>query len=450
LFGVKGIKNLNRKKGNTTVEAIIVIPCFLIIMFSLGYILRIFYVYNTVQSSLSEVARQIANMSYFYQLSGLKDYADRLHDLGESAEDTLEGHKNTFIGAFESFGNVISGGSNAVNSGSITGDDINNFINSISDMNQKTDELTSLISSIMEDPSGEIKLFVHVLTQKLSYELTNRIVCAIAKGSLKNQLDERVVTSNKNTDPARILGIKDGLNGIDFSNSSIFGDKESLDFVVNYKIKPPAVFGFLPEFKLSNRVKLIAWTGGRGKPVKVENDVSNEEGEDQDTTNESIWDKMDKDKDYFGRGLEIEKKHCELIIKNLMSQNKIVYKTPIDYPAVDLYSFDSKTKEATCYDIFTLNPLLKSYKGNPGKIAAQINKHGKKLLESLLPVDIKSLGPEKVKRVVIMIVPKNAGFEADEAVEIAKSRLESLGVVVYLSRGYGTYSEPYQELEEAA
>ena len=51
-------------------------------------------------------------------------------------------------------------------------------------------------------------------------------------------------------DPALALGIEGGLSGFDFTHTSIFGDSESMEFVVSYNVKAPVVFAFVPDIRL--------------------------------------------------------------------------------------------------------------------------------------------------------------------------------------------------------
>ena len=53
------------RRGSATVEAAVVLPIFMIALFSLAYVLRIFMAYNVMQSSLQSVARNLSNASYY-------------------------------------------------------------------------------------------------------------------------------------------------------------------------------------------------------------------------------------------------------------------------------------------------------------------------------------------------------------------------------------------------
>lgn len=430
MSGAKAIKE-KRISGSATVEAAIVLPFFLMLILSLSYIVRIFYAYNTVQNALSEVGRRIGNMSYFYHMSGLKDYSNQLNTMADEASSTLQEQQNSVINAFGSFNEAVSGFSEE----QISIDNIENLIGYAKNIGSNLDEVSSLVSSVIADPKAELRLFMTVFAQKLNYEVTNYLVCLIAKGSLGTELNKRV--SNDNGDPALALGIKDGLKGISFEQSSVFGDSESLEFIVNYKIKAPIPFSFIPELKLSNRVKIIAWTGGRGKSVKVEEIKDEEESKD-----DSVWIKMDSDKRYWDRGLEIEKLHIPKIVN---SSGLHATATSNDYPVIDAYILDYENQTREFYDIFTLNPFMKTYTERPSAIKSEIKKHGKRLLEFETPnfIDIEKL--KKIKLIVIVVIPENSESYAEEAFKDAQKELEKYNVEVRLVKGYGSYKKPEEK-----
>lgn len=430
---MNGAKDTKAKRvnGSATVEAAIVLPFFLMLILSLAYIVRIFYTYNTVQNSLSEVGRRIGNMSYFYHMTGLKDFSDQLNNMANEAGTTLQEQQNTVINAFGAFNQAVSGSSEET----VSIDNIESLISSVGNIANNLTEVTDLVSSIIEDPKAELRLFMTIFAQKLNYEITNKLVCLIAKGNLRAELNKRV--SNRNGDAALLLGIKDGLKGISFENSSVFGDSESLEFVVNYRIKAPVPFGFIPDLKLSNRVKIIAWTGGRGKSVKV----AEERAEEENSTG-SVWTQMDKDKRYWDRGLEIEKLH----VAKIKNKNGIqATPTSSDYPVIDAYILDYGEKTIEFYDVFTLNPFMKTYTERPSAIKSEIKKHGKRLLEFETPEFIDADNFKDIKRIVIVVFPDNAEGYAEEAFENARKELAQYNVEVRMVKGYGAYEKPEEE-----
>ncbi len=427
MSGAKAIKK-NSDKGSATVEAAIVLPVFLIVLLSLAYIIRIFYAYNTIQTSLSEVARRIANMSYFYHVSGLKDYSDQLSEMAQEAGNTLEDQKTTIVEAFGSFNDVIYSAQNTPNSGGDSIDQIQQLLEGSESLNENMTEAWELAESIISDPKQELRLFMTIFAQKLSYEVTNRLVCLIAKGDLGAELDKRVKI--KGDDAARSLGVVNGIGGMDFiPYSSTFGDTESLELVVRYSLKTP--FGLIPELQLSNRVKIIAWTGGRGTSVKVEKTQNT-------TTSSSIWTEMDQDNRYWDRGLEVEDLHVEKLVNEGKSRGLEAFQTAKGFPVVDAYTLNRNTGEAVYYDVFTLNPHLKTYSTRPNEIRYAIKRHGKRLLECDSP-DLQGVDVKSIKRIVVLIIPENSGDYAVKAYTEACKELERFNVEVLLVKGYGAY-----------
>ncbi|MGI6621940.1 MAG: TadE family protein [Acetivibrionales bacterium] len=434
--GARDIK-FKRINGSATVEAAVVLPFFLMFILSMVYIIRIFYTYNTVQNALAEVGRKIGNMSYFYHMTGMKDFSDQLSTMANEAGTALQEQQNTVINAFRSFNEAITGDSEET----ITVDDIGSLLNSADNITNNFSQVTDMVNLIVEDPKAELHMFMTIFANKLNYGITNNLVCLIAKGSLGTELKKRV--KNGNGDAALALGIKDGLEGISFENSSIFGDSESLELVVEYKIKAPVPFGLIPELKLSNRVKIIAWTGGRGKTVKVKEIKAEEENESA-----SIWTQMDSDKRYCDRGLEIEKLH----VAKIKNKNGITATpTSSDYPVIDAYILDYREKTIELYDIFTLNPFMKTYTERPSAIKSEIKKHGKRLLEVETPDFIDTGKFKTINRIVIVVFPDNAESYAEEAYENARKELAQYNVEVRLVKGYGSYEKPEEKvLDEAA
>lgn len=428
--GVKAIKTKRRGlKGSSTIEATIVLPFFLMVFFSFAYIIRIFFAYNTMQDALSEVGRRYGNMSYFYHVTGLKDYSDALNTAADEAESTLSGQHDVLVNAFNAFNDSVSGGSEQA--GSV--DSIMAVIEGAEDLSNATLEVSDLVQTVVADPKAELKLIVTVFARKLSYKITNELVGLIARGSLAKELEKRVDT---NKDPAKALGIEGGIKGLDFKQTDIFGDSESMEFVVSYSVKAPLVFAFVPGIKLSNRVKIIAWTGGRGESVKTEE--KKEEKEDS-----SLWTKMDNDKRYWDRGLEIEKRETEKLLATATS-NK--------YPVIDAYAYNESQATVEYYDVFTLNPFMKTYSEKPSAIKSEIKRHGKRLLEFDTPDFLQEADIKEIKRVVIMVIPENSGQYAIEQYQKAKEELEKYQVEVRLVKGYGTYEATKEDeaLKEAS
>lgn len=412
-------------RGSATVEAAIVLSIFVIALFSLAYIVRIFMAYRVMQSALQNVARSISSASYFYHVSGLKEYADKLDDLGEEASGELKSQADTLVGAVDSFNSLLSGISSpdpAV--------DLEDRIENIRSLGQElagdAQAVAELVKDIIKDPKKKGRLLLTVFAQKASYAARKETVCLIAKQMLEEELNERAHTG---MDVKKTLGIRD----IDFSQTQIFGDKESMEFIITYTINPPVPFGLVPKLTLSNRVKLIGWTSGRGPSVREEKEES---------TDDSIWVRMDTEKRYWDRGLSVEDKQLEKLKNEAPGMNFMAASKT--YPAVDAFIYDEHTVKM--FDVFTLNPFMKTYQTQPSRIKSEIKKHGKRLMAFDAQNRPEVPKAENMERIVILILPENAKDavpDLEKYIDEATAELKRIGIAeVRVRYDYGTYSEP--------
>jgi len=426
------------EKGSATVEAAVVLPVFVICLFTLAYIVRIFMAYHVMQSALQSVASRISSASYYYYVSGLKDYADRVDEMGKAAADTLRNQADTVIGAVDAFRSLVSG----INDPN-PAVDLETRVRSAAELGEQlvgnTRDAVDLIRNILKDPGQEAKLLMTVFAQKAAYATRKEMVCLAAGLMLEEELKKR---ANNGMDAKKVLGIRD----ISFGQSQIFGDGESLEFIITYTINPPVPFGLAPKLTLSNRVKVIGWTSGRGPSVRT-----SEQNED---TADSIWVRMDNEKQYWDRGLAIEDMEVERLKNEAGSMRfKATSKT---YPAVDAFIYDEHT--VRMFDVFTLNPFMKTYQNQPGRIKSEIKKHGKRLMEFDFQNRPETPKAQRVERIVVIILPENAREampNLDQLIGEATAELKRIGIAeVRVRYDYGGYTRPEdsegQEEKEAA
>jgi hypothetical protein len=426
LNGAKDTNNRTKKnKGSITVETAIVLPVFILVVFFIAYFIRIFYIYNTMQSSLIEATRKIGNMSYFYHLSGLKDYSEEINEASKEAQDKLSTQFDTFKNALTSFNETVS----RISSQGLDVNTLDNIEQGVDKFKDNLSEVSEVIEKIASDPKAEIQLFCTIFAQKLNYEINNKLICQIAKGLLSTELDIR--TGSGKGEGATKLGIKNGTKGIDFKDSSVFGDDETLEFVVYYSIKVPLI----SEIRLSNRVKYTAWTGGRGESGKNKDDKKE---------TESLWTRCDNNKQYWERGKTIEKSEVEKIIKQAQ-KGCTAAATPSKYPAIDAYVYNKTDRSIEYYDVFSLNPFLKTFSQRPGSISKEIKKHGASLLNFEAVNNLQNAEIKKEKRVLVVVIPENTGESAINECNSAKSELEKMNIEVRLIKGYGEYESPKNE-----
>jgi hypothetical protein len=417
-------------RGSAAVEAAVVIPIFMIALFSLAYIIKVFMAYNVMQSALQSVARSISNASYYYHISGLKDYSEKLDSMGQSASDELKNQADTIIGAVDSFSSLISN-----IDGQDTSVDLETRIRNIGALGKElagdARDVIELVKGCIKDPKQEIKLLLTVFAQKAAYAARKEMVCLISRLMLEEELKKRAT----GMDVKRTLGIQD----ISFDQTQVFGDNESLEFIITYDINPPVPFGLVPKLALSNRVKVIGWTSGRGSSPRME--------EQEDKPGDSVWVRMDTEKKYWDRGLAIEDLEVEKLSNEAKDMGMCFKATSKRYPVVDAFMFDDHTVKA--FDLFTLNPFMKTYQDQPGRIKSEMKKHGKRLLE-FEPQDYPEVwNLPNHERIIIIILPENAREalpNIEELLDEAKAELMRMGISeVRVRYDYGIYAKPEED-----
>ncbi|MDD4296678.1 MAG: TadE/TadG family type IV pilus assembly protein [Ruminiclostridium sp.] len=434
---------INTKKyqrGSATVEAAIVLPILMIAFISVLTIIRIAVTYERMQQAVNQVAGQMSQYSYLYTVSGLKEQHDNLNNAIDDAKEELANQQNvlsTFYnemqGLTENVSQIGNNNSNALNMNTI-----NDLINIASDASSATEageELAQQIENLIIDPMNEIRLIGLALSDTLFGKGKTMLFGSISKSMIKRNLANDMQIDVSHVDES--LRIVDGINELDISCSTFLEDNETIDLIVEYKVKPVPDFIFFPEIRLRNRACVLAWTWGIDK---IEHD------EPEIGTVDSIWN-IDKSKNFtgqhFGRGNKVDKWYAEELKEGMANAET----TPYHFKTIDLIKYAKENSYGELYTIFSLNPFLPTYQ-KKSEVLGEIKKNIYKLYEfekyetkSLL-IDVKGL-EKKYKRIVYVIIPENtelpepyrAAFE--ECTQIAKK----LGIELRQAQKYGEYQE---------
>ena len=430
------VKKMTSSRGSSAIEAVIVLPVFLAVFFCLMSFMRLFFIYETVQSGLSEVARGLGNWSYMYEASGLKGYGDAWEDIVSGNEEELKSQSETLLNTYDSFKGILDGFSS---SGEDNQQDFFEKVYSWADKIQRTEdsleeassswnEVKKLFETIAEDPAGEVKLLASVLLNKGAYAATNRLLGAYSRLNLESELKKLLDSGNlENT-----LFIKGGASGLDFTASDFLGDGQSLDLIVSYTVRIPSPFGLMPEVKLCNRVKVFAWFGGSGASVKSTSPNGTQ------TTGSSIWITADKENRFFERGLEIEKGETAKLREDAEARGYTFFEFEKRTPAVDAAIVDELGKTVVLYDVFSINPFLDTYRTNGNKIKQSVLQHAVSLMAVEQPLGLE--GSYGIHRIILIVMPENTPDWVLPYVEEARKAALSKGISdVRLVKAYGKY-----------
>ena len=197
---------MKKRKGVLTLEAALVVPIFVFLIFFMTQLMKVVYIYDSVQTNIYNTARFVNGYTYLAQATGLVDYSDK-----------------------HNFDNLLK-------------------------------EVQGIFSS-NEIPSGETidGLVTELLDTVLSTAAQGAIegvVSKIAKNNLAEDFESRFGSNY-----AERLGIVSG--DFDFSDSSITTTSDGkIELVVNYSIRVAIpIVNAKKDLKLTNKVVISNFTG---------------------------------------------------------------------------------------------------------------------------------------------------------------------------------------------
>ena len=232
------MKNLLDKKGSMTVEAAIALPVFLCVVISIVMLTRVVYTHGMIQHALTETADEMASAGYIYHICGLRDIHDSARDGIQERADIFREQLDSVFDTFDSLG----GGGNPT----AGAEDIGSMLENSGDaVTNPLDELKNIAAYLAGGSIEDIKT-----------ELFTPVVKLYMKKYLKPE-------SGDIDAGLRALNISGGFDGLDFSQSAFFEDRdENIDIVVRYTVDLPIPIKVLPRLELVQRATARAWLGG--------------------------------------------------------------------------------------------------------------------------------------------------------------------------------------------
>ncbi len=221
-----------RHKGSLTVEAVLILPIFIAAILFISYFIKAHIVQDVVQDALAEAVVEVSSLSYPYYLSGGLAFKNDVHGDAEAGMAEI--------------GNGF--------------DSILDLIESVGDPSAQTKEGDGSIT-----PQKMFRLAkLYAVDQGVGYA-EDTIARELILSTMGNVLSAEGKDVIQRMDA---LGIKNGLDGFDFSGSVFYGEDDVLDIQVTYQLSRVDPFGFIRDVTLKNRVVCRAWTGG----VDIDND----------------------------------------------------------------------------------------------------------------------------------------------------------------------------------
>lgn len=197
---------MRKRKGVLTLEAALVVPIFVFLIFFMTQLMKVVYIYDTVQANIYNTARFVNGYTYLAEATGLTGYSDD-----------------------HNFDNLLQ-------------------------------EVQGIFSS-NEMPSrdtvdGLVNELLHTILSESARGGINMVVGNIAKNNLKDDFESRFGSGYVSN-----LGIVSG--EFDFSNSEVtVGSDGKVKLVVDYSIRVAIpIVNVKKDLKLTNKVVISNFTG---------------------------------------------------------------------------------------------------------------------------------------------------------------------------------------------
>lgn len=240
---------IKSKNGMITVEAVLCLVPFILVILGIISFTNIFMVHNKIQHAIYETANELSAYTYFYQAFGIRDADKKLQ--GDIEENTKELIK--FLSSIEEARVVL-------NEDKI---DMDSVEKAVDDVMESGEELVS-------DPKGVLRALIFEGIGKGEEFLKKLLLEAVAKPLTQKYLDATFLSTGGQTADAYLeaYGVKGGMNGLDFGESVLFTDDslEVIDIVVEYDLEIYFFKLFLkdPTIHVVQRAVVPAWLDGDG------------------------------------------------------------------------------------------------------------------------------------------------------------------------------------------
>lgn len=428
---VISLKNKRTQCGSATVEASVVIPLLITVFVSLLSVVRVVSVYGRIQHALNQVASELSQYSYIYEVSGLKQMDDEFDSKSGIALEEFLSQAEVLGNFYEAIQKVSGESALFGKEEAYRAENLVNIISEINNLHNSATDLAENISRVMENPVNELKLIGFVISDLMLDRAKNVILGAVTKRMLVNRLSAELKLDSEKLGKA--LLIKGGIENLDFTSSVFLEDGQTIDVILEYTVKPG--FLIIPEIKLRNRVCMFSWMQGVGWDNA---DVLADE-------NISLWN-YDKDKNltvqHMARGSKIEKLFASELKKKLGEHAEI---TPESFKTIDLIEYAHDGKEGSLVMIFSLNPFLPTYRNKSavtGIIKQNLNKLStfRRYQAGDCIIDV-SLLSGNYKKVAYVIVPENKPLpeQYTRAFEECRKWASKMGIELYQVQKYGEY-----------
>ena len=262
-------KREKKECGMITVETVLSLFPFMLLILGLISFINIFMVHNKIQYAMFQTGSELAAYTYLYHAFGVRDadlesqqdIQNETTELRQTIDDTA-----VFLEKFDSLeGSVSSFGSGGL--GEIDAE-LENIMQQGGDTLTAAKQALNSGAVLVSDPQDLMRNLIFFGFGQAKDGLKSLLISQAASQMIPNYLESTFSPTNPQTADEYLehMGVVGGVDGLDFSRSQIFSDENCsmIDIVVEYKLE---IFWFKlfledPTITVVQRCAVPAWLDG--------------------------------------------------------------------------------------------------------------------------------------------------------------------------------------------
>lgn len=262
------------ERGMLSIEAVLILPIFLFAMLAIAAMQDLMRVHSIVQNSLTQTAREISAYCYVVSKTGIMDDSARLSQEAQAAKDNQDQMIDTVVKLYEAIDKGADNITNSVTSIDL-GSDFASTMSSVDDaitgagssvekISTAAETMTAQAESFFSDPKSILKGMLSIAKDAGFSAFKSYVIAGpISKTLAKSQIGV-YGTNSKGQDILESLGVVDGLDGLNFSGSTLFNDGKTICVKCNYTVKLKYPFIETKEFHFVQQTVTEAWGSKHG------------------------------------------------------------------------------------------------------------------------------------------------------------------------------------------
>lgn len=270
------------EKGMLTVEAVLSLVPFIMVILGIISFINIFMIHNKIQFAMQQMGNELSCYTYFYQALGIRAGDKELNreiDIQTQGADQTIADIDSFLTAIDNLSSSMEHvGNSSLSDPQGAADAYREAFDAIKNTGETGKQAYNSIADRVKDPRGTLRGIIYLVMEMGEEAGKSALMELVSPIMISGYLDTRFLGGQSMTadEYLRYFGVKDGLNGLDFGESSIFSKNASngnlefrmIDIVLEYDIEVYILKLFLkdPTIHVVQRCVVPAWLDGDGQP----------------------------------------------------------------------------------------------------------------------------------------------------------------------------------------